>query len=227
MRTCLPALAAGALFALALPAGAAPAYSVKTVSDCPPPKEVQEPIRKLLSDRCVRLLDGKGNALVEVWFRKEVPVKATEAQVKNGLTYKEVPISTVLGVMRVAKAVYDYRKQKINAGVYTLRLNQQPMDGDHMGTAPYGEFCLACPAADDAKPDLMESKSLNELSAKSTESHPGVFLLFPGKGAAAEPKLVNKGMGHWVLLVQLGATAGGKKAALDLGLTLVGTSAAA
>ena len=227
MRTCLPALAAGALLGLAAPAGAAPAYSIKTVGDCPPPKEVQEPIRKLLSDRCVRLLDGKGNALVEVWFRKEVPVKATEAQVKNGLTYKEVPISTVLGVMRVAKAVYDYRKQKINAVVYTLRLNQQPMDGDHMGTAPYGEFCLACPAADDTKPDLMESKSLNELSAKTTESHPGVFLLFPGKGAGAEPKLVSKPGGHWVLLSTLGVNASGKKAKLLIGLTLVGVSASA
>ena len=34
-------------------------------------------------------------------------------------------------------------------GVYTLRLGYQPQDGDHMGTAPHSEFCLACPAAED------------------------------------------------------------------------------
>jgi hypothetical protein len=129
--------------------------------------------------------------------------------------------------MRVVKPAFDYRKQKLKPGVYTLRLAMQPQDGDHMGTAPYSEFCVVSPAADDTKPDLLEVKALNELSAKSTESHPAVLLLFPGTGAAAEPKLVNKGMGHWVLLFQLPAAAAGQKATLPVGLTLVGASASA
>jgi hypothetical protein len=208
-------------------ADAAPAYSIKIVKDSAPPKELREPIRKLLDTRCVQLLDGKGTTLIELWFRKELPVKATEAQVKNGLTYREVPPSSVIGAMRVARPTIDYRKQKINAGVYTLRLAVQPMDGDHMGTAPYNEFCLICPAADDKKPDLMEAKQLHELSGKSTESHPGVFLLFPGKEARAEPKLLDKGEGHWVLFLQLDARAGDLKARFDLGLTLIGVSSSA
>ena len=32
----------------------------------------------------------------------------------------------------------------------------QPMDGDHMGTAPYNEFCLLIPADKDKKPDLLD-----------------------------------------------------------------------
>jgi len=204
-----------------------PAYSIKVVADSAPPAEVQEPIRKLLKAGSVQLSDAKGDVLAEVWLRKEVPVKATEAQIKNGLTYREVAVSTVVGALRVSKTIFDYRKQKINPGVYTLRMGQQPMDGDHMGTAPYSEFVLACPAADDKKADLMEMKALHELSAKATESHPAVFLLFPGKGATATPTLVNKGTGHWVLLWQLDATAGDKKGPLLIGLTLVGTSASA
>lgn len=227
MRICRPALGVATLLCLVLPASAAPKYSIKTMADTAPPKEVQEPIRKLLGNQCVQLFDGKGGLLLELWFRKEVPAKATEAQVKNGLTYREVPLSTVVGVVKVAKQTIDYRKQKIKAGVYTLRLANQPMDGDHMGTAPYSEFVLLSPASDDRKPDLMEIKSLHELSAKTTESHPGVYLLFPGKGATAEPKLVDKGMGHWVLMMQLEVKAGDKKATLDLGLTLVGISASA
>jgi hypothetical protein len=201
-------------------------YTLK-VADADPPKELAEPIRKLLGKKAAQLVDASGTALLEVWLRQGVPVKATEAQVKNGLTYREVPLSTVIGVLRVGKQTYDYRKQKIPAGVYTLRIAVQPMDGDHMGTAPYTEFVLASPAADDKKADLMDAKALHELSAKSTESHPGVFLLWPGKGATATPKLEPKSDNHWVLVVNLDVTVNGKKATLPLGLVLVGASPSA
>jgi hypothetical protein len=145
----------------------------------------------------------------------------------NGLTYHEIPETTVLGALRLPKAYTDYRKQKLAAGVYTLRLAFQPMNGDHMGTAPFSEFVLASPAADDKKPDLMEPKSLHEMSAKSTENHPAVFLLFPGKGAAAEPKFVDKGEGHWALLYLQDLKVGDKKVSIPIALTLVGASSAA
>ena len=228
MRLLSPAaLGVGVLLLFASAGWSAPSYAVKTIADAPPPKEVQEPIRKLLKNECVQLLDAKGTLLAELWFRKEVPVTATEAQVKNGLTYREVAQATVLGVIRVPKTLFDYRKQKVKEGVYTLRLALQPMDGDHMGTAPYNDFCLVSPASEDKKPDLLETKSLHELSSKTTDAHPSVLVLFPGAGAGAAPKLVDKGEGHWVLMLQLDAKAGGNKAKLDLGLTLVGTSSSA
>ena len=83
------------------------------------------------------------------------------------------------------------------------------------------------PADSDKKPDTMEVKALHEISAKTTNNHPGVFLLFPGKEAAAEPKLVNKGEGHWVLMIMQEVTADGKKATIGVGLTLVGSSPSA
>jgi hypothetical protein len=213
---------------IALPVIAAEnSYSVKTVEKSPAPKELQEPIRKLIGDRSVQLLDAKGDVLAEVWFRKEVPVNATEAQIKNGLTYAEVPESTVFGVIRFPKQITDYRKQKIPAGVYTLRLANQPQDGDHMGTAPYSEFLLISPAADDKTPNPMEAKKLQEMSGKTTGGHPAVLLLFPGKGAAGEPKLEKKEENHWVLYFLLDAKAGGMKATLPVGLTLVGASSSA
>ena len=82
----------------------------------------------------------------------------------------------------VVKPLTDYKKQRIPAGLYTLRLAIQPQDGDHMGTAPYNEFCLFCPAAEDKKPDPLTVKDLRELSTKSTDNHPGVFVLFPAEG---------------------------------------------
>jgi hypothetical protein len=202
-------------------------YSAKTVPNAPAPKELQEPIRKLLDERCVQFLDAKGELLAEIWFRKDVPAKASDAQIKNGLTYREIPETTLLGAIRIAKQSSDYRKQKVPAGVYTLRLAYQPMDGDHMGTAPFSEFCLLSPAAEDKNPNTMEPKSLHEMSARTTNSHPGVLLLFPGKGKTTEPKFTDMGGGHGVLLYQLELKIGDKKAIFPIGLTLIGASTAA
>jgi hypothetical protein len=198
-------------------------YAVKTV-DAAPPKDVQEPIRKLLQEKCVQISTAKGDLLLELWFVKEVPAKATEAQIKNGLTYREIPETTVVGAAHVVKDHYDYRKQKISPGVYTLRLAFQPMDGDHMGTAMYTEFCLMSPVAEDKSADTMEAKALQELSGKTTGGHPGVFLLFPGKDAGDKPKLVNKGEGNFVLMFKQPIVAGEKKGTMQIGLTLFGTS---
>ena len=122
----------------------------------------------------------------------------------------------------------DYRKNKIKEGVYTLHLAIQPSDGDHMGTAPNKEFCLLIPAADDKKPDPMEeAKLLHELSTKSTgSSHPGVFMLFPGKDPGDGPKLMNLPDNHWVLMWKQDVKVKDMKATLIFGLTLIGTSSA-
>lgn len=215
------------LFAVAGLAPAAAPYTVKVADGTAPPKELAEPIQKLLAGRCVQLSDAKGELTMELWFRKDVPAKATEAQVKNGLTYRELGESTVLGALRVSKQFTDYRKQKIVPGVYTLRLGFQPMDGDHMGTAPFGEFCLLSPAAEDKSAANMETKALQEMSAKTTNGHPGVMLLFPAGKDAAEPKLVDKGEGNWVLSFKQDVTAGGMKATLGFALTVAGTSPSA
>ena len=203
----------------------APTYTTKTVKDTAPPKELSAAVRKLLTTECVQLLDDSGTKFVEVWFCKQVAIEATKAQIENGLTFDEVPVSTILGAVRFEQAWYDYRKQKIAAGVYTLRIGRQPKDGDHQGTAPTTDFCVLCPAADDKKTDLMEAKALQEMSLTVGDKHPGVMLLFPGKGAGKVPKLVTRNKDHTVLLVELPARSGDNKATLQLGLTLMGGSA--
>ncbi len=200
------------------------AYTIKTATT-PPPKELKDSIAKLLGDHSVQLLDGKGAVLCQVWFRKEVPASATPAQVKNGLTYRELEETTLLGAIRFDQPMTDFRKQKIKPGVYTLRLGFQPQDGDHMGTAPYPDFCLLVPAAADTKPGTMTPKELQELSTKASgTSHPAVFLLFPNEKPEAAPKLVDKGGDKWVLNVKEPVQAGSEKAALGVGLTLIGHS---
>jgi hypothetical protein len=221
-------VAVGILLA-AVPAFAADAkYGIKS-ADVPAPKELAEPIRRLISDHAVQLTDANGTVLCEVWLRRELPVKATPEQIKNGLTYRDLEESTLLGAVRFNQPFSDYRKHKVKPGVYTLRLGFQPMDGDHMGTAPYAEFCLVIAAKDDAKPDLLETKHVQDLSAKAIGgSHPGVFLLFPSEKPGDAPKLVEKENNHWVAMLKEPVTAGGQKvpAGLGIGLTLIGHSTA-
>src|SRR5262245_5834423 len=203
-------LAAAALLAV-LPAAACWQYSVKENANGPQ-KDVPEPFRKLLNERSVQMVDAQGKALCEIWFRKEVPAKASPGQIKNGLTYREIPETTLLGVIQISDGLTDYRKQRINPGVYTLRLGYQPQDGDHMGTAPHGEFCLAVPIGNEKGVEPMEAKDLHSLSLRASKtSHPAVFLLFPGTDAGEQPKLVDKGEGHWALLQKLNVTADGTK----------------
>jgi hypothetical protein len=226
-RTVRWPLAAALLALAAAGADAAPTYTIKT-EKAEPPKELQEPIRKLLGDQAVQLLDAQAKPVCTVWFRKELPCKATPQQVQSGLTYRALQETTLLGAIRFEQPATDYRKQKVKPGVYTLRLGFQPMDGDHMGTAPYSDFCLLSPAAEDKKPDTMSAKELQELSAKAIgESHPGILLLFPNKKPPDSPQLLSKGDGHWVLSVKEEVQAGGQKTTLGIALTLIGHSTAA
>lgn len=211
---------------LTLPAAAAGKLAVK-VGDGPPPKEVSEPIRALLTERVYQVQDAAGQLVAEFWFRKELPAKATAEQIKNGLTYKEIEESTVIGAVRFAQLFTDYRKQKIKPGVYTLRMGLQPQDGDHMGTAPYPDFCLLLPAALDAKADLLETKDMRELSVKSTPgSHPAVMLLFPNDKPTAMPEVQNKGMDTWTLSFKQDVLADKQKASLGIALTVAGHTSA-
>ena len=199
-------------------------YSIKS-ANAAPPKELSEPVGKLLSQESIQLVDAKGEVLAELWLRKEIPAKAADP--KKALTYRDLDETTLLGAVRFVQPWTDYRKQKIKPGVYTLRLGFQPMDGDHMGTAPYPEFCLLSPAAEDKKPDPMDPKALHDLSAKaSMATHPAVMLLMPNDQPKDKPELAAKENDTFVVNAKAEAAAGGAKAPLGLGLTLIGHSTA-
>ncbi len=201
-------------------------FSIKT-ADTPVPQEIAEPIQKLLGPQSVQLLDPAGQIVCEAWFRKEIPADATPEQVKNGLTYREVKQSEVVAVIRFDQDWRDYRKQKVKAGTYTMRLGYQPMDGDHTGASETQDFLLAVDAAKDTKPDLMDAKQMIETSAKSIGTgHPAVFMLFPNTKPGAAPTLAALPKNHWVLQTKEDVAIGGKKTgtSLGFGLTLVGAA---
>jgi hypothetical protein len=205
----------------------AAAYSVKEVA-AESPKTLNEAVRKQLGDRAVQVLDDKNNVVCQIWLAREVPAQATPEQVKNGLTYRELKETALLGAVQIGEQMLDYRKQKIKPGVFTMRLAFQPQDGDHMGTAAHPEFVVLLRAEDDKAPATLEPKALHEQSMKAAgTAHPAVFLLFPAAKAADAAKLVDKGEGHMALTLKIEATVDGKKVPMGLTLNLFGVSPAA
>jgi hypothetical protein len=216
---------AAAVLLWAATAGAAdPAYTVKRATAAPP-AEVAAGVRDLLAGECDAVADPIGATVAEVWFRKEIPTTANADQLQNGVTYREVPETTVLAAVRFPKAFTDYRKQEIPAGVYTLRLAFQPDTGDHTGTAPHAEFALLVPAAADTSADTSEVKSLVKQSFAATGGeHPGVMLLYPHAGKADGPGVTNRGGGVWTLDVRRPAVGEAGRSTLGVSLTVAGHS---
>ena len=210
--------------ALLLLVGVVPAqegkFSLKT-EEAGPPKELKEPIAKELKAEVHKIYSGD-KAVAEVWLRKELPAAATPEQVKNGLTYKELKQTELIGAIRFLEDWTDYRKQAIKSGVYTLRLGVQPQDGDHAGTSPFQDFVVVIDAAKDASPATMEFKEMIDRSGKTTGTgHPGVFMLFPSTKPGAV-QLASQPNNHWVLFTKQDVKVAGGKAHIGLGLTLVG-----
>lgn len=207
-----------------LPAQQQAKYSIK-VADTAPPKELDLSIQKLLGKQAIQLYDAGGKMLAEYWFRAEIPAEATAEQLKNGLTYREVPETTLLGAVRFEQDARDYRKQKVKAGLYTLRLAYQPMDGDHAGSSDSQEFLVVIGAKADKRPSALDSKMMIKASADSIGTgHPAVFMLFPNSKPAAKPELAAKPKSHYVVNTQGAVIVGGKKTgtALGISLTVVG-----
>ena len=187
------------------------------------PAAIAEPIRKLLAPEALVVLAEKDVVVMRVWFRTEIPVKASEEQIKNGLTYREIPEGTVVGVVEFPQVFTDYRKQKLAKGAYTLRFAIQPDIGDHTGTTPHPEFCLMCPAEKDKSAEPMAKKDLIELSSEVNEGkHPAVLLLFPNYAKEDGPKVAGKENGVWIVNVRRAVNATDAKATLGFAITVAG-----
>jgi hypothetical protein len=213
------AFAAAVLFALATTA-AAQDYSASMVKEAAP-SELSEAIQ----------VKGPQGVLCEVWLRKDIPAAAS-AGMALGVVYPQLAPGTLVGAIRFPAQVVDFRAQKIKPGVYTLRYELNPVDGNHQGVAPQRDFVLLGPAATDTTTDALAFKPLVALSKQSTGSnHPSVWLLMPADGAPAQlpgvaPQDSDNGTIQ-VLFFKANLGAAGSAKPVTMGLVVVGTSSAA
>jgi hypothetical protein len=115
---------------------------------------------------------------IDVWLRAALP--------KPAGGYDSLGESTLLGVISFAKDSKDYKGQRIAAGIYTMRYELQPANGDHLGTAPTRDFVLLLPVASDADPAaVLTYDQMVTLSKRASGSnHPLPLNLLPSNASA-------------------------------------------
>lgn len=191
-----------------------------------PPKEVAAPIREALPPEGIRILGKGGKPYMDLWVRKEIPLKKLEGAPPASLKFAELEEGSFLAVVRVHKKTTDFRDLPLPAGTFTLRYGWQPVDGNHVGSSDTRDFGLLCALAEDAKLDPVPAKRLVELSAKvSGSKHPSVLYVFPpAEKREAFPALAHDAEKDWRTLDFRIAVAGEKERFLRFGLVISGVT---
>ncbi len=206
------------------PAGnaAAQTYKVETVSAAAP-QELAPAVRDILSGEALRVT-GPNGPLCELWLRKVVPGQARATQ-ELGIAYGQLAEGTLVGAIRFPAEVKDYRRQRVNPSVYTLRYALLPVDGNHMGVAPQRDFLLASPASADQSADTISRDATLALSRKTTgTNHASVWSL----GALDSPPASLPAIAHqedgdmWLLEFSVPVQSGNSVSPVPMALVVVG-----
>ncbi len=174
-------------------------------------------LRHAVEDKGYRVtLDDGWTA--EFWFAKELKTATKDV---TGALYPELANAEFVGVVSLPKGMTDFRGQSIPSGVYTLRYQLLPQDGNHLGVAPNPDFLLAIPIASDRSPEQRYLyKKLIALSALSTGTgHPAVLAM---DSAGVPGSVVKDAQNVAVFSVAVPASASANE---KLGIVVKGTAA--
>ncbi|MGB9103131.1 MAG: hypothetical protein WCC59_00105 [Terriglobales bacterium] len=167
------------LLLLLLVLSSLPAAAQAKLEKLPALKDTSVPaaIRAALDASGSRLVRPDGSVLCEIWLRKSLPVGRVAAA--KGAAYPEMSESALLGVISFPNGGKDFRGQAIKPGLYTMRYELLPEDGNHMGVSPTRDFVLLLAASADNDPDAQyDFAQLVKLSAQAAgTNHPAPFVL--------------------------------------------------
>jgi hypothetical protein len=163
-------------------------------------------VRDALEDAGYRVLRADGTPRCEIWLRKSLP--AASGKAVQGANYPELAEAEFVGVISFPSGGKDYRGQPIKAGIYGLRYELLPNDGNHMGVAPARDFLLLTPLAADPDPSAHYTyEQLMVLSRRAAGSnHPAVFSMVEPEGTL--PGAYTSGEGYEVFAAKLKLAAG-------------------
>jgi hypothetical protein len=151
----------------------------------------------VLEDKGYSITQDDGSAICDLWLRKDVPSQAKKDS--QDVLYTQLAESTLVGVISFPQQTTDFRGQAIKPGVYSLRYELIPNDGNHLGVSPNRDFLLLIPA--DADPDPSAGFKFQELVAMSRKAtgtrHPGpMSLTQPGNDSG--PSVAKDDSDHWI-----------------------------
>jgi hypothetical protein len=182
------------------------AYKVEELKQAPPSSIAPE-IASALNSQGYRIVDAQGKPFAEIWLRKSIPATAKPSGAKGVIQFPFLAESELLGVMQLLGEAHDYRDQAITKGVYTLRYGHQPVNGDHLGVSPFGDYSLLLPAAKDTSLAILPRKQLETKSAEAAgSSHPAVLFMLavPSSHTGARPSMIHDAAKNtWRVVVPL------------------------
>ncbi len=163
----------------------APTYKLAKLEKAP--AGLSKKVTAALDPAGLQVVGSKG-PVCAVWFVKDIVVKPGFSA---GFDVK-YPFSRgqLIGVLQVAKNAKftDFRGQEMSPGVYTLRYELQPEDGNHIGTSDTRDFLLAVAAKGDGDTkNVTNLEKLAEDSGKAAGStHPAIFILLPAEAVKTQ-----------------------------------------
>lgn len=180
-------------------------------------ESVPAAMRGLLDSKGLKVVNGEGKALCEIWFRKEIP---TTDQTVDGAFFGQIKEGTFVGIIHWIENGADFRGQGIKAGYYSLRYGLILQDGNHLGVSPARDFLIACKLSDEKDPNtaLTFDEMMKLSRAASATGHPSTWVLAEVYSEEGLPRIHKNEHEHMVLETPLN-TAKGK---ILVGLTLVG-----
>jgi hypothetical protein len=195
-------------------------YKAESAGPCALP-DVSDAMKATLQPEGVRIADAKG-VLCEIWLRKIIPQKAGSADAQ----YSTVDNGTFAGIIHYPARAGDYRGQALKPGIYTMRFQAMPADGNHMGCAPSADFVLLALAGTDKDPNAVVGyEELVRISLKgSGTSHPiPLYLTIPEGAATATFRSADEH--HWAVEVKTKAQpSGGAEIDFPVAIVLIGKS---
>jgi len=191
-------------------------YQVSAIGAAP--ADVPAALQSTLDASGVRVTNGQGATLCEVWLRKTLPANASPAA-SSDVLFGALAEGSFLGVIHFPGTFQDFRNQSIKPGYYTLRYGLIPQDGNHMGVNATRDAFVLGPVAVDTNPD--KTLSFEELVKLSTQAsgtpHPGFLVGAPVSGSTF-PSVAKDDSGNQDLQLK-GHGSGGD---LPLAFTVVG-----
>jgi hypothetical protein len=187
--------------------------SIEALTDA----KVPEAVRKALDTKGLRLVDGQGKQICEIWFAKSIPTASAEVQ---GANYAKIAEGALVGVINFKSDAVDFRGQALKTGFYTLRYGLILEDGNHLGVSEARDFLLASPIAEDKNPaQQAKTEDLFKISRlASGTGHPSVWSLVPVSSTDGLPKAVKNDREHVILETKIPTKSG----ELVIGLILIG-----
>jgi len=167
------------------------------------PSQVPSAFQDVLAADGYKIVEGKDKIVGEYWLVKTAP---TGRQTSDAaVDIPGVPLSSLLGILRLQSKGEDRRGQSLAPGIYTLRYSWNPVNGDHQGVALQRDFLVLTPLADD--PDPAAKPAYDELMKWSRKAsgtpHPAILGLWRSRHENL-PELAPEGDTDWVLHAKAG-----------------------